>query len=141
MIYTYAHYFSVLNIFLFIVFAFIFNAFYKKKNVKIKKEYLKYFNRNLLLKYFLVLLFAFYYVFIVGGGDTVAYWEGAICMNNLFWKSPSMFFEELFNTPTLEMSWRHFDNDITGYPPGWIYREPESWFIAKICTLISFFTF
>jgi hypothetical protein len=88
----------------------------------------------------LATIYALYYTFVVGGGDTVAYWEGATCLNNLFLKSPSMYFEELFNEPTQEMGWRHFDT-VTGIPPGWIYREPESWFVSKVFSFISFMSF
>src|SRR5690554_8147710 len=32
-------------------------------------------------------------------------------------------------------------NQRTGYPPSWIYKEPESFFISKIISLFTFFTF
>ena len=33
----------------------------------------------------------------------------------------------------------HFDVE-TGYPPGWIYREPEAWFVCKLSSIVSIFT-
>ena len=59
----------------------------------------------------------------------------------MFWKSPSSYFVELFSLPDINLFWQHFGVYNTGLPPGWIYREPESWFISKICSIISFFTF
>jgi hypothetical protein len=38
------------------------------------------------------------------------------------------------------MNASHFDL-VTGFPPRWIYREEESWFISKIMSVFSFFTF
>ena len=34
----------------------------------------------------------------------------------------------------------HFSAD-TGYPPGWIYREPEAWFVCKLSSIVSIVTF
>jgi len=133
--------FSILNLFLFIIYTIIFYAIYSsnKKNVAISS--LKYFKYNFFLKIVLVFLFSAYYFFTVGGGDTIAYWDGAICMNNLFWKSPSSYFVELFSTPSPNLLWEHYVVYNTGLPPGWIYREPESWFVSKFCSIFTFFTF
>ena len=137
----YSHLFSIQNIFLGLLFYFILNFFNKSKASNIVDPvFQKYHSRNFNIKVILVLVYAFYYVFIVGGGDTIAYWDGAVTLSNLFWKSPSMYLEQLLNTPTPEMHLQHFDFS-TGSPPGWIYREPESWFVAKIYSLISFISF
>ena len=141
MVYYYSHLFSFQNIFLGFLFYFILNFINKSNINKIEDPiFQKYYSRNFNLKIILVIIYAFYYVFVVGGGDTVAYWEGAVTLNNLFWKSPAMYFEQLFNTPTPEMRAHHFDY-VTGIPPGWIYREPESWFVAKVYSVISFISF
>jgi len=100
----------------------------------------KYYLRNVLFKFFFSISFAIIYLIYYGGGDTTAYWDGALTLNNLFFKSPSMYFEHLFSEPTKNLLSAHFDID-TGYPPGWIYREPEAWFICKLGSLVSFFTF
>jgi hypothetical protein len=102
------------------------------------KEHYKYYLRNIYFKLFLGLSFACFYVFYYGGGDTTAYWEGACAMNNLFFKSPTLFFEELFSTTK---NINQTFNITTGYPPGWIYREPEGWFVSKIATFLTFITF
>ena len=100
----------------------------------------KYYFLNVLFKFFFSIGFAVIYLIYYGGGDTTAYWDGALTLNNLFMKSPSMYIEHLFSEPTQSLFSAHFDSD-TGYPPGWIYREPAAWFICKLASIISFFTF
>ena len=46
----------------------------------------------------------------------------------------------MLSEPSPEIFSAHF-NVETGYPPGWLYREPEAWFICKIASIVSFFTF
>lgn len=141
MVYYYSHLFSIQNILLGIIFYIILFFTYNSGLNKLDNDlFKKYYKRNFKLKVVLVIVYTLYYIFVVGGGDTVAYWEGAVTLSNLFWKSSSMYFEQMFNTPTSEMGWRHFDVQ-TGFPPGWIYREPESWFISKIYSLIAFVSF
>ena len=134
-------FFSVQDILLGLLVLVVIYFYYNKRKSKILDEKLrKYYFFNFHLKLFLGLLYALYYYFIVGGGDTLAYWDGAISLNQLFSFSPSMYFEEMLNEPSREMNWRHF-NRFTGYPPGWIYRETESWFVSKTMSVISFITF
>jgi hypothetical protein len=81
-----------------------------------------------------------YMLLFEGGGDTLAYWDGAINLNNLFWDSPFDFITELFSKPELSSIGERF-NSTTGYPPGWIYREPESFFVSKVFVIFTFITF
>lgn len=134
-------YFSILDIMwalFFLSLIFILQNIRKKQYAEL--EYYQYFGPNLYMKIFLSLIYALYYIVAIGGGDTLAYWDGALKMNNLFSKSPSMFFEELLNPPDGSMYYGHFDM-ATGYPPRWIYLEEESWFISKIMSIFTFFTF
>lgn len=48
-----------------------------------------------------------------------------------------MYFQELFNTPDYQHYWQVYDAQ-TGFPPGWIYREPEAFFVSKFISLFSF---
>jgi hypothetical protein len=111
-----------------------------QKNKNKDKVHYKYYMMNIYFKFFFALVFSCYYIFFVNGGDTLAYWDGAIKLNQLFFKDSSMYFEELFKTPNFTMYISHFDLS-TGYPPGWIYREPESWFISKLLSVLTFITF
>ena len=100
----------------------------------------KYYIRNVLFKFGFALSFSMVYLLYYGGGDTTAYWDGAITLNKLFFNSPAQYFEHLMSEPTTALKSLHFNVD-TGYPPGWIYREPEAWFICKLASIVSFFTF
>lgn len=95
---------------------------------------------NVGFKLFFGLVFGSVYVLYYQGGDTIAYWESATKLNNLFLKSPALYIEELFSKPEKLGYLIRFDAD-TGYPPGWIYREPESWFVAKIASIVNLITF
>ncbi len=117
----------------------LFLAFLRKSNNKDKAHY-RYFMLNVSFKLLFALVFAMIYVFYYGGGDTTAYWEGAVNLNKLFWDNPSAYFEELSSTPSLSTIYERF-NLRTGYPPSWIYREPESWFVCKVTSILTFFTF
>ena len=133
-------YFSILDIAWALVFIVILILIAKAQKKKYKElEYFQYYNSNITFKVFLSLIYAIYYIVIIDGGDTLAYWDGGLKLNNLFWKSPSLYFEELFSDPDMK---NYFRYDLTtGYPPGWIYREKESWFIAKIMSIFAFVTF
>ena len=95
---------------------------------------------NVAFKMLFALVFAITYTFVLGGGDTLAYWEGAIKLTNLFWEDPLGYFHEMWATPTNESIRDNF-TATTGYPPGWIYREPESFYISKMLSLINFVAF
>lgn len=134
-------YFSILDIaWSILCFVLIMVSVNISKKKYIDTEFYQYYTANIYLKLFLSLVYAVYYIIIVDGGDTLAYWDCGLKMNNLFWKSPAMFFDEMFNDPDMMMNYAHFDL-TTGYPPRWIYLEKESWFIAKIMTVFTFFTF
>ena len=111
----------------------------RKKSI-LDEEIKKYYLRNVLFKFFFAISFAVIYLIYYGGGDTTAYWDGAVTLNNLFFKSPSLYVEHLLSEPSDEIFSAHFTVE-TGYPPGWLYREPEAWFICKVASIVSFFTF
>ena len=110
------------------------------RSSKIDDKIKKYYFWNVGYKLLFSLLFTLVYTVYYKGGDTTAYWDGARSLHNLFYKSPAMYLEEMFNTPSELMKLRHFDSQ-TGFPPGWIYREPEGWFVSKVASIISFITF
>lgn len=113
-------------------------AFYRKTRYS-ELEYYRYYIPNLLFKLFFSLIFSFYYIFVVGGGDSIAYWDLAGCMNKLFWNSPQYYFNNMY--------YDYGDVDFldkytvaTGYPPTWIMRETQGFFMGKIVSLFSFIT-
>ena len=135
-------YFSILDLAWAILFLVILLTYVnEKKKVYAQLEYFKYYKTNIYFKLALSLVYALYYILVVAGGDTLAYWDGALKLNNLFWKDSYMYFAEMIKEPDLyTMYFSHYDIG-TGFPPLWIYKEPESWFISKILSLFTFVTF
>ena len=106
------------------------------ENTNIKRFYML----NFWFKITMALVFAIVYVYYFGGGDTTAYWDGGVVLNNLIFDDFGNYIDSMISPPSDEIRSLHF-NQNTGYPPGWIYREPEAWFVCKIVSLISLLTF
>ena len=100
----------------------------------------KYYMYNVYAKLFFSLAFVLFFILAYGGGDTIAYYHGTTALNNLFLKDPGLYFDQMLSTPT-DNSISQYFNSRTGYPPGWIYREPEGFFVCKVTSLLSFLTF
>lgn len=108
---------------------------------KQENPYYKWFIPVVLFKMFMGLFFGYTYIKILGyGGDTVAYWEGAVRLNDLFFENPMGYFNEMWATPSRETLFDNFSQH-TGYPPSWTYFESESFFVSKIVSLFTFITF
>ena len=100
----------------------------------------KYYMYNVYVKLFFSLSYVLFFILAYGGGDTIAYFHGTSALNNLFIDDPGLYFEQMITTPT-DNSMSLYFNSRTGFPPGWIYREPEGFFVCKLTSLISLFTF
>jgi hypothetical protein len=109
----------------------------KNKDIQNKGHY-KYFMPNIYFKMFLAFLFASVYQFYYQGGDTMAYFKGAQNLHNLFWESPLEYWDELMATPDYDYVSLRF-NANTGFPPHWIYRDPNSFFVSKILSVMMIF--
>ncbi len=94
-------------------------------------------------KIFFSTAFGVTYLLYYGGGDTTAYWEGAVKLNRLFYHSPQAYFTELFSTHNESSIYApsYYSVATVGKPPMWIYRDPNSWFVSKVASVFSFFTF
>ena len=104
-------------------------------------DYYKYFTYAFAFKALFTMFNALFYIIVYhGGGDSIGFWDCAVKLNNLFWKSPSMYFTELFGSYDISNFRRHFD-PTTGYPDFRIYDEAPSYFVAKAASVVSFFTF
>lgn len=114
-------------------------SFYKRNQIQ-NLEIKKYYIRNILFKFSFAIFFSIIYIIYYGGGDTTAYWDGAVTLNKLFFSAPVDYFNHLISEPTNALRAMHFSAD-TGYPPGWIYREPEAWYVCKLTSIVSIFTF
>jgi hypothetical protein len=134
-------YLTILDILPALLWFIIFVVIVNSRASKLENQELKtYYVRNFYIKIFYGLAFTVVYLVVYGGGDTKAYWDGAVVMNKLFFKSPSLYLEALLNPPSPESRLIHF-NAETGFPPGWIYREEQGWYVTKIVSVISLFTF
>jgi hypothetical protein len=124
---------AVLLIWLILILGF---GLYKVSKNSDKLYYKDYF-KHLLFKIGFAIVFSLYYIFYVKGGDSIAFWDMAGCMNKLFAKSPDLYFNNLYYD-LKSVDFRFAYDFTTGTPPGWIISEKESFFVAKI---VSFFTF
>jgi hypothetical protein len=114
-------------------------AFIIKSNHADNPDY-KWFIPNFFFKLVMGLFFGYTFVKILGyGGDTAAYWASIDKLVNLFFHDPSKYLDELLSTPDINNLTKNF-NSSTGYPPGWIYKEPESYFVAKVISVVGLFT-
>ena len=94
----------------------------------------KLFRANFSFKIIFALFFAGYYIGILNGGDTLAYWDGAKVLANLFIESPTEYFTQLFSESS-QLNYHYAYNQTTGYPPVWIYYEHESFLVSKITVI------
>ena len=99
----------------------------------------RYYLPNFFVKVCFAVAFAVTYIVYYKGGDTIAYYSGAVTLDNLLIKSPALYLDQILSTPTYN-NWFHFDHN-TGYPPGWIYREPEGYFVCKIMSVLGLISF
>lgn len=133
-------YVSVFDISIALVWMIIFFIIANSRAKKVEDaEIRKYYMRNVAFKFFFSISFAIVYLIYYGGGDTTAYWDGAVSLNKLFMKSPTMYMEQMLGGSDFVLSSGYFDVE-TGYPAGWIHRESEAWFICKLASIVSFFT-
>lgn len=108
--------------------------FYRHK----KEQEHQFYLLNFYFKIFFVIAFSGVYAIMYNGGDTFAYYRGSETLNNLFFHNPLNYFDEI--SQGKEIYYGNF-NAQTGYPPGWIYREDESYFVSKIISLLMFVSF
>lgn len=90
----------------------------------------RYFLPGMLVKLLGGLFFGGIYVFYYDGGDTTSYYECALAFVNLFWSSPSTFFEAYFGGGTAEIR-SLFDNE-TGAPLAYIFFNDKTRVVSKL---------
>jgi hypothetical protein len=125
--------FAVLFIWLVLIVAY---GLYKVSKNSAKLYYKDYF-KHLMYKIGFAIVFSLYYIFIVKGGDSIAFYDMAGCMSRLFTKSPDLYLNNLFNDFNSPNFINAYELNSTGLPPRWIMTEKESFFTAKIASLFS----
>jgi hypothetical protein len=114
---------------------------YLRKRRNSELEYYRFYIPAFGFKMLFVVANALFYIISYGaGGDSIGFWDGAVKLNHLFWKDPFLYFEELFKTQEYLGHLKNFDIS-TGYPDARIYGEESSFFISKIASVFTFFTF
>lgn len=111
---------------------------YQNKKVTLGKPY-KYYLRGLMAKIFGSVFFCSIYVFYYGGGDTTTYFESSMAMANLFYQSPSKYFEVMISAPSPEI--RSLFNDKTGYPYTYLFYESHTFMVVKLTSIFTILTF
>lgn len=121
--------------------AVIYVILYLRRRQNNEIEHYKYFLPAFSFKMLFVIANAMFYIIAYGaGGDSIGYWDTAVKLNHLFWKDPFLYFQELLTTPEYLGHLKNFDAS-TGYPDARMYGEPPSFFVAKITSIFTFFTF
>jgi len=119
----------------------IFVLLYLRKKRNKEQEHFNYLLPAYFFKSLFVIANALFYIIVYKvGGDSIGYWDGAVKLNNLFWVDPMAYFQEIFTSSEFRSVYTNFTIQ-TGYPDGHIYAETESFFISKIASFFTFFTF
>jgi len=136
------NFFSPVNVLLSIIgLTLIYIYLYLRFKRNKEKPYYRFFIAAFTFKVVLVLANAlFYIVAYKGGGDSINYWRNAEMLNNLLFENPSFYFQEMFYDNSDINVLAHF-NSITGIPLSDFYNEAETFFVCKIGSIFSFFTF
>lgn len=110
------------------------------KSANKEKEHYRYFMRNFYFKLFFALFFSFYYIFFIRGGDTIAFWDASVRLTNLLYQTPKYYFIE-WGQYRDQVDYINYFTIDTGYPPGWIQREAEGYYVSKLISLMNPLTF
>jgi hypothetical protein len=136
------NFFSPVNVLLSIIgLTLIYIYLYLRYKRNKEKPYYRFFIAAFSFKLVLVLSNALFYIIAYkGGGDSINYWRNAEMLNNLLFENPSFYFQEMFYDNSDNNVLAHF-NSITGIPLSDFYNEAETFFVCKIGSIFSFFTF
>jgi len=114
-------------------------SFWKKSQVE-DLEMRRYFTPMMFMKFGMGFVFISMYIFYYNGGDNTAYWQGGVKLNSLFFDNYTSYFKDLFyfgeNTYDDLIKFQN-----VGYPPNYIFKGYESWFVCKVVSVVSFLTF
>lgn len=105
------------------------------------KPYYRFLIPAFTFKVVLVLANALFYIIAYkGGGDSINYWRNSEMLNNLLWENPYFYWQEMLYDNSANNVLEHFNNK-TGIPIRDFYNEAETFFVCRIGSVLSFFTF
>lgn len=136
--FSYFNGFDILAIFVWLTIVLLLAYNRRAKNEDL--PHYKWYMRNIYANLVMGLVFGILYINILGGGDTSAYYLGSTVLSNLFLNSPADFFEYINMPFSYDLNSAYFDVK-TGFPPGWIFREEQGYFVSKITTPLSLLCF
>ncbi|MBP7807800.1 MAG: hypothetical protein KA163_00770 [Bacteroidia bacterium] len=119
-----------------ILILFIAMLYQNRKLVK-DKAYKHYLN-GLAAKICGTFFFCSIYLFYYKGGDTIAYFESSMAMANLFYLSPTKYFEVMTSTPSVEI--RSLFTDKTGYPYSYLFYDSHTFMVIKLTSIMTIIT-
>lgn len=136
------NFFSPVNVLLSIVgLTLIYIYLYLRYKRNKEKPYYRFFIAAFTFKVVLVLANALFYIIAYkGGGDSINYWRNAEMLNNLLFENPNFYWQEMFYDNSSNNVLEHFNNK-TGIPIRDFYNEAETFFVCKLGSVFSFFTF
>ena len=114
-------------------------TFFIKYNLK-NPQTAKYYSWNVLFKIIFAFAFAFYYSAMLKGGDTNSYWNTASLLADLFYESPSKYFQHLLGENSMRNFYLYFDSK-TGYPSSDIYYNHNNYFTSKVFSILAIITY
>lgn len=103
-------------------------AYKQKRSEPEYKRFIPFF----LFKMFAVYFFAVMNSYLYGGADSAAFWHMSNAITDLMFKNFPDFMHEMF----VGQNGSFYKNGI--HHPGWIYKESEGFFMAKITWIFSF---
>jgi hypothetical protein len=123
---------------IYFIFAYFFAYIYKELRVKSEPQY-RNFITGLSVKIGGAFGFCFVYIFIYSGGDTIAYFESARSMANLFTEDAGDYFRVIGSQPNMENF--NLFSEYTGYPWAYMYFDPKTNFLVKLISPIVLLCF
>lgn len=136
------NFFSPINVLLSIVgLTLIYIYLYLRYKRNKEKPYYRFFIAAFTFKVVLVLANALFYIIAYkGGGDSINYWRNAEMLNNLLFENPYFYLQEMLYDNSANNVLAHF-NSTTGIPIQDFYNEANAFFVCKIGSIFSLFTF
>ncbi len=114
-------------------------AFYVQVNHIKKQKIYRYYSWAVMAKILSAVVFCLIYIYYYDGGDTVSYYESSRALVNMSMKNPGNFLQEITQAPSMP-NYMLFDQQ-TGYPWGYMYFDPQSWFVAKMLVPLLYLSF
>ncbi|MEQ8323867.1 MAG: hypothetical protein RIC15_02035 [Vicingaceae bacterium] len=99
----------------------------------------KYFIPGMMVRIFGGIALCFIYLFYYSGGDTVNYFKGAVCMNNLMFKNFDVYMSIMGGNLSFE-NYMAFDQ-FTGYPPTYMYRDEKTFAVVRFINPLTLLCF